>query len=51
MYESMYFILLGLCWGENTQYHGKQDFPYFEAAQRYSDILYGVPHGIASFLK
>jgi len=34
MKERKVWVTMGLCWGENTQYHGKQDFPYFEAAQR-----------------
>ena len=25
---------LGLCWGENTNFHAKQKFPYDEAALR-----------------
>ncbi len=28
------FLFTGLCWGQNAQVHGKEKFPYAEAALR-----------------
>ena len=30
--ESQTYITMGLCWSENAQWHGKENFPYKQAA-------------------
>ncbi|XP_023344696.1 uncharacterized protein LOC111713936 isoform X2 [Eurytemora carolleeae] len=39
------WITMGLCWGENAKVHGKQNFPYTEAAARSIPLWHKLTEG------
>ena len=45
------WVTMAVCWGENAQVHGKENFPYTEAALRSVKLWHSLTHSVSKVEK